>query len=237
MKNDSAKNINHTLLTDFYELTMANGYFELGKKDEIAYFDLFFRKVPDEGGFAIFAGLEQVVEYLENLSFTEEDIEFLRSKKCFSEAFLEYLRDFKFECDVWAIPEGTPVFPYEPLITVRGPDHTGTVYRDFSSAHGKPSDSDRHKSQQNCARRSGTLCHGIRIQAGAGSGCGGLRSESGVYRRLHRHGMYHRRARFQYSGAGYDGSQLGSELRFGIRGFLKICRALSRQLRPARRHV
>ena len=121
MKNDSAKNINHTLLTDFYELTMANGYFELGKKDEIAYFDLFFRKVPDEGGFAIFAGLEQVVEYLENLSFTEEDIEFLRSKKCFSEAFLEYLRDFKFECDVWAIPEGTPVFPYEPLITVRGP--------------------------------------------------------------------------------------------------------------------
>ncbi len=121
MKNYSSKNINHTLLTDFYELTMANGYFELGKKDEIAYFDLFFRKVPDEGGFAIFAGLEQVVEYLENLSFTEEDIEFLRSKNCFSEAFLDYLRDFRFECDVWAIPEGTPVFPYEPLITVRGP--------------------------------------------------------------------------------------------------------------------
>ena len=100
---------------------MANGYFELGKKDEIAYFDMFFRKVPDDGGFAILAGLEQIVEYLENLRFTEEDIAFLRSKGCFSEAFLEYLRDFKFECDVWAIPEGTPVFPYEPLLTVRGP--------------------------------------------------------------------------------------------------------------------
>ena len=128
MKNYSSKNINHTLLTDFYELTMANGYFELGKKDEIAYFDLFFRKVPDEGGFAIFAGLEQVVEYLENLSFTEEDIEFLRSKNCFSEAFLDYLRDFRFECDVWAIPEGTPVFPYEPLITVRGDVYKRQVY-------------------------------------------------------------------------------------------------------------
>lgn len=121
MKYSSERVSNHTLLTDFYELTMANGYFELGKKDEIAYFDMFFRKVPDDGGFAILAGLEQIVEYLENLRFTEEDIAFLRSKGCFSEAFLEYLRDFKFECDVWAIPEGTPVFPYEPLLTVRGP--------------------------------------------------------------------------------------------------------------------
>lgn len=112
---------NNTLLTDFYELTMANGYFELGKQNEIAYFDMFFRKVPDEGGFAIMAGLEQLITYMMNLKFTEDDIKFLRSKGCFSEAFLEYLRDFKFECDVWAIPEGTPVFPGEPLVTVRGP--------------------------------------------------------------------------------------------------------------------
>ena len=94
MKYSSERVYNHTLLTDFYELTMANGYFELGKKDEIAYFDMFFRKVPDDGGFAILAGLEQIVEYLENLRFTEEDIAFLRSKGCFSEAFLVYLRDF-----------------------------------------------------------------------------------------------------------------------------------------------
>lgn len=112
---------NMTMLTDFYEITMANGYFEQGLGDEIAYFDLFFRKIPDGGGFAITAGLEQVIEYLQNLKFTEEDIDYLRSKNMFREDFLDYLRNFKFACDVWAIPEGTPVFPGEPLITVRGP--------------------------------------------------------------------------------------------------------------------
>lgn len=112
---------NLTLLSDFYQLTMANGYFEHGYADKIVYFDLFFRKIPECGGFAIMAGLEQVIDYLKNLHFSEEDIEFLRSKKCFSEGFLDYLRNFKFACDVWAIPEGTPIFPMEPLITVRGP--------------------------------------------------------------------------------------------------------------------
>ena len=106
--------INNTLLTDFYELTMASGYFECGKKDDIAYFDMFFRKIPDDGGFAIVAGLDQLIEYMENLKVTEEDIEFLRAKGGFSEEFLDYLKNFKFECDVWAIPECTPVFPYEP---------------------------------------------------------------------------------------------------------------------------
>lgn len=112
---------NLSLLTDLYQLTMGCGYLKHGKKDTIAYFDMFFRKVPDKGGFVIFAGLEQLIEYLKNLSFSEEDIEFLREKGIFSEEFLEYLRNFRFECDVWAIPEGTPVFPYEPLITVKGP--------------------------------------------------------------------------------------------------------------------
>jgi len=109
------------MLTDFYEITMANGYFESGMKDEIAYFDMFFRVIPDKGGFAITAGLEQVIRYMQSLKFTEEDIEYLRSKDCFSEGFLAYLKNFHFECDVWAIPEGTPVFPYEPIVTVRGP--------------------------------------------------------------------------------------------------------------------
>lgn len=116
----TAKN-NLTMLTDFYELTMANGYFKNGMKDKIAYFDLFFRKIPDGGGVAIMAGLEQLIEYLNSLKFEESDIEYLRSKKLFSEEFLQYLKEFKFTCDVWAIPEGTPVFPYEPLVTVRGP--------------------------------------------------------------------------------------------------------------------
>ncbi len=113
--------LNATMLTDFYEITMANGYFESGIADSTAYFDMFFRNVPDDGGYAIMAGLEQVVHYLENLKFTEEDIAYLRSKGIFHERFLEYLRDFEFKCDVWAIPEGTPIFPGEPLITVRGP--------------------------------------------------------------------------------------------------------------------
>ena len=113
--------LNMTMLTDFYELTMANGYFEAGMQDDIAYFDMFFRRIPDNGGYAIMAGLEQVVKYLDNLEYTDEDIDYLRSKKIFSEEFLKYLADFKFECDVWAVPEGTPIFPHEPLITVRGP--------------------------------------------------------------------------------------------------------------------
>ncbi len=114
-------NLNSTLLCDFYELTMANGYFELGKGDEIAYFDVFFRKVPDGGGFAIAAGLEQVIDYIKNLKFTEGDIDFLREKNIFSESFLKYLADFKFTGDIYAVPEGTPIFPGEPIMTVRAP--------------------------------------------------------------------------------------------------------------------
>lgn len=112
---------NLTMLTDFYEITMANGYFENGFQDTIAYFDMFFRRVPDHGGFAIMAGVEQMVEYLEALEFTNEDIEFLRSKNMFQEEFLEYLEHFEFQCDVWSVPEGTPIFPGEPVVTVRGP--------------------------------------------------------------------------------------------------------------------
>ena len=113
--------MNLTMLTDFYELTMANGYFETGMADDIAYFDMFFRRVPDGGGYAIMAGVEQMIDYLRNLKFTDEDIEYLRGKNLFCEDFLQYLREFKFQCDVWAVPEGTPIFPHEPIVTVRGP--------------------------------------------------------------------------------------------------------------------
>ena len=111
---------NLTMLVDFYELSMANGYFTNSFKDTVAYFDMFFRKVPDNGGFAIMAGLRQLIDYLKNLKFTQKDIEFFK-RKGFSEDFIDYLRDFKFTCDVWAIPEGTPIFPGEPIITVKGP--------------------------------------------------------------------------------------------------------------------
>jgi nicotinate phosphoribosyltransferase len=112
---------NLTMLMDFYQLTMSNGYFEHGLKDKIVVFDMFFRKVPDKGGFAIACGLEQLVQYIKSLKFTDRDIEFLRRKENFCEEFLTYLRNFKFSCDVFAVPEGTVVFPNEPLVTVKGP--------------------------------------------------------------------------------------------------------------------
>ena len=115
------EHLNHTMLCDFYQLTMANGYFQSGKKDQICYFDVFFRSVPDGGGFAIAAGLEQVIEYIQNLRFDEKDIAYLRSRNCFSEEFLSYLKGFRFTGDIWAVPEGTPVFPREPILTVRAP--------------------------------------------------------------------------------------------------------------------
>ena len=109
------------LVADFYEYTMANGYFNKNMEDRIAYFDVFFRKVPDEGGYAIVAGLEQIINYIRNLSFDEEDISYLRKQNKFSEEFLNYLENFRFTGDIWAIPEGTVVFPNEPLITVKAP--------------------------------------------------------------------------------------------------------------------
>ena len=113
--------LNLTMLCDFYELTMGNGYFRAGLQDRITYFDVFFRNVPDNGGFAVCAGLEQLVQYIQNLHFDEEDIAFLRDKHLFSEDFLSYLRDFRFTGDIWAVPEGTPIFPREPVVTVRAP--------------------------------------------------------------------------------------------------------------------
>lgn len=109
------------MLCDFYELTMANGYFVMGMADRITYFDIFFREIPDGGGFAIAAGLEQIIDYVKNLHFTEDDIEYLRDRDCFDERFLEMLRNFRFTGDIWAVPEGTPIFPSEPVITVRAP--------------------------------------------------------------------------------------------------------------------
>ncbi|MBM6850543.1 nicotinate phosphoribosyltransferase [Oscillibacter valericigenes] len=113
--------LNLTMLCDFYELTMGNGYFQAGLQDRITYFDVFFRNVPDNGGFAVCAGLEQLVRYIQDLHFDEEDIAFLRDKHLFSEEFLDYLRNFRFTGDIWAVPEGTPIFPREPVVTVRAP--------------------------------------------------------------------------------------------------------------------
>jgi nicotinate phosphoribosyltransferase len=112
---------NLTMLCDFYELTMGNGYFKHGFQNKIAYFDVFFRAVPDGGGYAIAAGLEQIVQYIQQLHFDQEDLDYLRGKGIFDEEFLNYLKNFHFSGDIYAVPEGTPVFPQEPILTVRAP--------------------------------------------------------------------------------------------------------------------
>ena len=119
------------MLCDFYEFTMSNGYFKNGFYRRTVYFDVFFRKVPDNGGFAIAAGLEQVIEYIKELHFDEDDIAYLRSKGIFDEGFLAYLRDFKFSGDIYAVPEGTPVFPNEPVMTVKAPAIEAQIIETF----------------------------------------------------------------------------------------------------------
>lgn len=118
-KKESMMKINEIMSTDRYEFTMANGYFEEGMKDQIAYFDIFFRKNPLHNGYTIMAGLDQMIEAIQKLHFEPEDIEHLRKKGGYSEEFLAYLKDFQFRGDIYAIPDGTPIFPNEPVVTVR----------------------------------------------------------------------------------------------------------------------
>ena len=113
--------LNLTMLMDLYEMTMSNGIFQSDMCDTVTYFDMFFRRVPDKGGYAIMAGIEQLIEYMQNLKFNDDDIEYLKSLNLFCDEFIDYLRDFKFTCDVWAVPEGTVIFPQEPIVTVKGP--------------------------------------------------------------------------------------------------------------------
>ena len=129
---NTAEKLNMTMLCDFYELTMGNGYFRNGYKDRTTYFDVFFRRVPDEGGYVIAAGLEQLIDYIENLHFSEEDIAYLRGRNLFCEEFLDYLRDFRFTGDIYAIPEGTPVFPREPMVVVRAPSIEAQLIETFT---------------------------------------------------------------------------------------------------------
>ena len=124
--------LNMTMLCDFYELTMGNGYLKAGLHNRITYFDVYFRTVPDGGGFAIAAGLEQLIDYIEDLHFDEQDIEYLRSKGIFCEEFLDYLRNFRFTGDIYAVPEGTPVFPGEPMVIVRAPSIEAQLLETFT---------------------------------------------------------------------------------------------------------
>ncbi len=113
--------VDTAMLMDFYEATMANGAVLKGRENTIAYFDVFFRRVPDNGGFAIMAGLEQLINDLKEFKFSKEDIDYMRKRSIFDDEFITYLENFKFSCDVWSIPEGTPIFPKEPILTLKGP--------------------------------------------------------------------------------------------------------------------
>ena len=128
----TSEKLNMTMLCDFYELTMSNGYFKNGYKDRTVIFDVFFRRVPDQGGFAIAAGLEQLIEYIEDLHFSDDYIEYLRGRNLFCEEFLEYLRNFRFTGDIYAVPEGTPVFPKEPLVVVKAPAIEAQIIETFT---------------------------------------------------------------------------------------------------------
>ena len=171
---------NLTLLTDLYELTMMQGYYE-NPSDQIVVFDAFYRKNPCGGAYAVCAGLEQVIEYVRDLHFSPDDIDYLRSLHIFNDDFLEYLRGFHFTGDIYAIPEGTVVFPREPLLKVGG-----TACRDRDSEHDQPSEPDRDESIPRCLRGKGRRHHGVWTPPCTGTGCRYLRRACCHDRRLHR---------------------------------------------------
>ena len=127
----NSKNENLAMLCDFYEFTMGNGYLKNNLHNKNVYFDVFFRNIPDDGGFAIAAGLQQVIEYIEDLHFNEEDIEYFRSKNLFSDDFIDYLKNFHFTGDIYAVPEGTCIFPREPIMTIKAPAIEAQILETF----------------------------------------------------------------------------------------------------------
>ena len=199
--------LNLTMLCDFYELTMGNGYFRAGLQDRITYFDVFFRNVPDNGGFAVCAGLEQLVQYIQNLHFDEEDIAFLRDKHLFSEDFLSYLRDFRFTGDIWAVPEGTPIFPREPVVTVRAPAIQAQLIETFTLL------TINHQSLIATKGGPGANGAGVLLPPGPGHGRRHLRSPGGLYRRLCRHRLHDLRPAVRRTCRRHHGPFLGPDVR------------------------
>ena len=191
---------NFTMLCDFYELTMANGYFKNGFYKRTTYFDVFFRNVPDNGGFAIAAGLDQIIEYIKELHFSAEDIEFLRSKKIFDEEFLEYLKDFRFTGDIYAVPEGTPVFPHEPVLTVKAPAIEAQLIETYILL------AINHQSL--IATKANRI-----VRAANRRRCRDRR-KSGLYRRLCRYCLYADRFQVRCSRRRHYGTFVGTDVRY-----------------------
>ena len=208
-------------MMDFYELTMANGYFEDHDKDVQVAFDVFYRQNPDEGGFAIFAGLEQVIEYVENMTFTDEDVEYFRQQHMFSEKFLAYLKDFRFKGDIYALPEGTVMYPNEPILTVVAPLIDAQLVETAILA--------QINHQSLIATKARRICPQY--------GCGDVRRARCLHRRRRRHGDVLGRQDVRHPDLGYDGAQLGHVLWRRVRGLQKVRGDVSGCDDPARRHV
>ena len=205
----SANGINLTMLCDFYELTMGNGYFADQMGERICYFDMFFRNVPDDGGYAVAAGLEQIVDYVQKLHFDEEDIAYLRGRGIFSEGFLSYLKNFKFTGDIWAVPEGTPIFPMEPVLTVRAPAIQAQLLETYLLLE--------FNHQSLIPRGPGAGGAGVRLKARPGHRRGGHRGPRRLHRRLRRHGLHRVRPDLRRPRRGHHGPLLGSDVRHGAR--------------------
>ena len=210
-----ANGINLTMLCDFYELTMGNGYFENGMQDRITYFDVFFREVPDGGGFAIAAGLEQIIDYVQQLHFSEEDIAYLRCRGMFNEQFLDYLKNFKFTGDIWAIPEGTPIFPGEPVITVRAPAIQAQLLETYMLLEFNHQSLIATKANRIC-RAAGARGAGVRLKARAGHRGRSHRGESRVHRRLRRDCLHRVRPDLRRARRRHDGALVGADVRHGV---------------------
>ena len=206
----SANGINLTMLCDFYELTMGNGYFVSGRQDEITYFDIFYRSVPDEGGFAIAAGLEQIIDYVKKLHFDEDDIAYLRSRGMFDEGFLAYLRDFRFTGDIWAVPEGTPIFPREPIVTVRAPAIQAQLLETYMLLEFNHQSLIATKANRVCRAAEGARCWS---SARAGHRHRGRRDGARrVHRRLRGDGLHRVRPALRRARGGHDGALLGADV-------------------------
>ena len=204
--------LNLTMLCDFYELTMGNGYFQAGLQDRITYFDVFFREVPDKGGFAICAGLDQLIDYIQDLHFDEEDIEFLRSKRLFSEAFLDYLKNFRFTGDIWAIPEGTPIFPREPVVTVRAPAIQAQLIETFTLLAVNHQSLIATKANRIVRAAHGQNGAGVRLPPGPGHRRCRDRRPGGLYRRLQGHCLHHFRSALRRTRRWHHGPLLGPDV-------------------------
>ena len=230
---DRQERRNLSMLFDFYEMTMSGGYFRLGMQDRVTYFDVFFRRVPDRGGFAIAAGLEQLVDYIRDLHFDEEDIAYLRSKNLFGEDFLDYLRQFRFTGDIWAVPEGTPVFPGDGA----GPRQPGPAHRDLRPAGHQPPEPDRHQGQPGGPGRPGPHGAGVRLPPGPGGGRGHRGGPGRLHRRRPRHRLRRQRSALRRARRRHHGPLLGPDVRHPVRGLQDLLRDLPHQRRAAGGHL